>query len=179
MRKNMNSPAKRLTTLALLLALIFILVLLERMLPPLPLLPPQFGRLGLSNVIVMYSLFFMGKKEAALLLFLKSLFALMMRGPFAALLSLTGGMLSVVLIILLLILFKNKISYIALSVVGAVGHNMGQLIIASLILQNMLLFLIYLPVLLIAGAVLGTVTGILLKILIPMFNKVYTGGDNG
>jgi uncharacterized membrane protein len=90
--QDMDSPAKRLTTLALLLALIFILVLLERMLPPLPLLPPQFGRLGLSNVIVMHGLFFMGKNEAALLLSLKSLFALLMRGPFAALLSFAGGM---------------------------------------------------------------------------------------
>jgi len=88
-------------------------------------------------------------------------------------------MLSIVLIILLLFLFKNKISYITLSVVGAVGHNMGQLIVASLILQNITLFIIYLPILLIAGAVLGTVTGILLKILIPMFNKVYTGGGYG
>jgi uncharacterized membrane protein len=56
---------------------------------------------------------------------------------------------------------------------------MGQLIVACLIMQNIALFIIYLPILLIAGAVLGTVTGILLKILIPMFNKVYTGGGYG
>jgi heptaprenyl diphosphate synthase len=102
-----------------------------------------------------------------------------MRGPFAALLSFAGGMLSVALIILLLFLFKNKISYIALSVAGAIAHNIGQLIVACLIMQNMTLFIIYLPILLIAGAVLGTLTGILLEILIPIFNKAYTGGGYG
>ncbi|MCL2017086.1 MAG: Gx transporter family protein [Defluviitaleaceae bacterium] len=154
------------------LALIMVLVIIERMLPPLPMLPPQFGRLGLSNVIVMYVVFFVGKKEAITMAILKSIFNVLMRGGMAGLLSLTGGLLSVFMIIALSWLFKEKISYVALSIAGAIGHNIGQLVTACLIMQNWLLFIAYFPILLVAGAIFGTLTGIFLNIIMPIFNRI-------
>ena len=68
----------RLTGLALLFALSVVLMLLENMIPPLPALPPGV-KLGLSNIAVMYCLFYMGKENAFILLVLKSLFVFLTR----------------------------------------------------------------------------------------------------
>ncbi|MCL1884654.1 MAG: Gx transporter family protein [Defluviitaleaceae bacterium] len=163
--------SKKLTMLGLTLALVFVLSAVERMLPPLPLLPPQFSRLGLSNIAIMYLAFFVGKKEAIMIAVLKSVFVLLTRGPTAFILSLSGGLLSVFIIILLIWLFRKKVYYIALSVAGAIGHNIGQLITACIIMQNWLLFGFYLPVLIISGTVVGTATGILLKRLLPILRN--------
>lgn len=169
----MKYSAKKTALLGFMLALALILTIIERMLPFWPFLPPQFGRIGLSNVIVMYLLFFMDKKEAVIVAILKSIFNLLMRGPIAGLLSLSGGLLSIFFILILLWIFKNKQAYVPLSVFGAIGHNIGQLIVACLIMQNWLLFVGYFPILLMAGAVFGTATGILLKIIMPTFNRMY------
>ena len=169
----MTYGTKKIAFLGLMLAIALILALIERMFPSFPMLPPQFGRIGLSNVIVMYLVFFMGKKEAITVAFLKSLFVVLIRGPLAGLLSLSGGLLSVFLILLLWWVFKDKISYVALSIAGAIGHNVGQLVVFGLIMQEWRLFIIYLPILLITGAIFGTVTGIFLKIIMPIFNRIY------
>ena len=55
----MALTTKKLAFLSIMIAIIMVLVVVEGMLPPLPMLPPQFGRIGHSNVIIMY-LFFYG-----------------------------------------------------------------------------------------------------------------------
>jgi len=157
------------------LALILILTMLENMLPPFPMLPPQFGRIGLSNVIIMYLIFFLGKKEAVAMAVIKALFSVLTRGPIAGLLSLAGGLLAVVMICFLLWVFKHSISYVALSIAGAIGHNVGQLLTACVIMQNWNLFVFYFPVLLISGVIFGTITGVFLQVIMPVFNKIHKG----
>lgn len=155
--------------MGLMLAVIMILTILEHMLPPLPLLPPNV-KLGLSNVVTMYCVFFIGKKDALMLAFMKSFFVFLTRGPVAGILSLSGGLLSIIVIILLISIFKDKISYIAVSIAGALCHNLGQFIAVSVIMGANLIFY-YLPILIVSGVVLGVVTGTLLKIILPVINK--------
>jgi heptaprenyl diphosphate synthase len=164
-----------LTYLALMLALIVVLSMLEHMLPPLPFLPPNV-RLGLSNVVTMYTLFFFGRRYAFLLAFLKSAFVLLMRGVTAGILSLSGGLFSICVIILLTLFFRNRISYLILSVAGAIAHNFAQIIVASLILSTDL-FSVFWPVLLISGTVLGTLTGTLLRVVMPFMNRMFIDKD--
>jgi heptaprenyl diphosphate synthase len=167
---------KKIAFLGLMLVLIIILAIVESALPPFfPLLPPQFSRIGLSNAIVMYIVFFVGKKETFMMAVLKSLFIFSIRGPMAGMLSFSGALLSITIIILLWTLFGSKISYIALSMAGAVGHNIGQLLVASLIMQNINLFIFYLPVLLISGIIFGAITGVFLKMIMPIFSKLGGG----
>ena len=168
---------QKIAFLALLLALIFVLMLVERMLPPLPFLPPNMN-IGLSNVVIMFSLFFVGKRECFTLVVLKALFNVMMRGPIAGLLSLSGGLLSVLVIIFFVWLFKDKISYVALGIVGAIAHNVGQLLIFCFLMQSWLLFLYFSPVLLVSGSILGTLTGILLKVALPALQKAQIKFNN-
>jgi heptaprenyl diphosphate synthase len=165
----MPDKTKKIAILGLMLAIIFILNALEHMLPPLPLLPPQV-KLGLSNIITMYCLFFIGRAQAVGLNALKSFFVFLTRGPMAGLLSLCGGMLSILTIIILIYLFKERISYAAVGIAGACTHNLGQYAMISVIIYSPYLGY-YLPVLLTAGVLTGLVTGMLLKIMLPVFER--------
>ena len=154
------------------LAIIAILSAIEHiLLPPLPFLPPNM-KLGLSNIIVMYCVFFVCKTQAAALNIAKSMFVLLMRGPFAAALSFCGGILSISIIILLIKIFKERVSYTAVSVTGAIAHNIGQFAAVSVIINSPYI-IYYLPVLLISGVILGSITGLLLRIIMPAFNNIY------
>ena len=167
---NIRVATRRLTLLAMMLAMITALSALEHMLPPIPLLPPNV-RLGLSNIVTMYALFFLGKQSAFALALLKSIFVLLTRGATAGLLSLCGGLFSLFCMIAAAAIFGDRISYLILSVLGAIAHNIGQIVTASLLTgTNLLTF--YLPILIISGIVMGCVTGTLLRVVMPLFRGI-------
>ena len=168
--ENINKRTIDLTTTAMMFALIMVFSVLESTFTPLLGLPPGI-RLGLTNILVMYSLFFINKPTAFMLVILKSVFVFITRGGIAGFLSFSGGMLALVVMILLIILFKDNISILILSIAGAIAHNIGQLMIASLLLHQNLV-LVYLPVLLISGIVVGTITGSLLRVTLPALRKI-------
>lgn len=155
----------RLTLTALFLAMALVLSYVENLLPALPFLPPGV-KLGLSHVVIMYCLFFVGAPSAFWIALLKSLFVLLTRGMIAAFLSLSGGMLSLLCLFTLSRVGGKRISYLALSATGAIVHNLGQLFGVSLLISHSFLFY-YIPVLLISGLLTGLVTGILLRIVMP------------
>ena len=158
-----------LATMAMMLAIVVILSALESMLPPLPFAPPGI-RLGLANVVSMYALLMMGKKQAIVLVVLKSAFVFISRGVFAGFLSASGGFFSLLLIVLLIVVYKNA-SYIAISVVGAMAFNFAQITVASIILSTNILIL-YWPYIIIGGVVLGSITGKVLQVVMPYFQKL-------
>lgn len=161
---------KLLVLTALLFAVALVLSIVENSLPTLPIAVPGI-KLGLSNIAVMYALFFLDKKSAFMIATLKASFVLITRGPIAGLLSFCGGMLSLVIMSILLIIFKDKISYFVLSIFGSVFHNVGQFVAISLIYTNMYLWA-YLPFLLIAGVIAGAATSTLLRFIIPAFKRL-------
>ena len=160
---------KQMVLTALLFAVVLVLSVLENELQ-IPVPVPGI-KLGLSNIVVMYSLFFVEKKEALLLAVLKSLFVFLTRGAVASLLSLCGGLLSISVMILFLMILKEKISYLMISILGAVFHNVGQMIAISILYTNVLLWA-YLPVLLISGIIAGAATSTLLKVTLPALKKI-------
>ena len=163
---------RRLTLTALFLAMTLVLSYVEHLLPALPFMPPGV-KLGLSHIIIMYCLFVIGSPSALLLAVLKSLFVFLTRGLIAGLLSALGGLLSLLVMTVLVRLHKT-LSYTFLSVVGAVSHNIGQLIGASLLISHTVL-LYYLPVLLISGLVMGLITGTLLRVVMPALRRIHGG----
>jgi len=169
-QRTINSlKIKQMVLTALLFAVVLVLSVLENELQ-IP-VPVPGVKLGLSNIVVMYSLFFVEKKEALLLAVLKSLFVFLTRGAVASLLSLCGGLLSISVMILFLLIFKEKISYLMISILGAVFHNVGQMIAISILYTNVLLWA-YLPVLLVSGIIAGAATSTLLKVTLPALKKV-------
>lgn len=160
---------KRMVLTGLLFAVVLVLSVVENELQ-IP-VPVPGVKLGLSNIVVMYSLFFVEKKEALLLAVLKALFVFLTRGAVAALLSLCGGLLSVLIMILFLLIFKEKISYLMISILGAVFHNIGQIVAISFIYTNIFLWA-YFPVLLISGIIAGFATSTLLKVTLPALKRL-------
>lgn len=156
--------------MGLMFALSLVLTFVEYSIPPIPMLPPGV-KLGLSNIVTMYCLFFLGTKPAFTIVFLKSSFVLLIRGGTAFLMSLSGGLLSASVMMLLLMLTSLKLSYLVISIAGAITHNIGQIIIASFMLGAGML-VAYLPLLIISGVIMGNITGTLLKVIMPAFNML-------
>lgn len=163
------SKAKHISYMAMLLTLIVVLSIFESTLSALAALPPGV-KLGLANIVTMFALFFLGKKVAFSLTIAKGIFVLITRGFTSGVLSISGGILSICVIIILSAIFRDKISYLLLSIAGAVFHNIGQLIALIVILDNNRYTLYYLPVLIISGLIMGTITGVLLKSLLPVLS---------
>lgn len=151
---------QRLTRLALLFALAMALSFLESLLPPPPVPAPGF-KYGLSNIVIMYALLHMRAGDALILVLLKSLFALLYRGPLAAFIALCGGLLSFALTVLLLHHRQKKISYLMLSCISALAHNAGQFAAISL-LYGLSLFALF-PFLTLTAIGTGAVTAVLLQ----------------
>ncbi len=159
MASSHQTSAKRVAQLGLLFALAMALSYVEWLIPPAPGLPPGI-KLGLSNIVTMYTLYCLHLREALLLLLVKALFTFLVRGFTGALLSLCGGLCSVWVMFLLLSMGGKRLSVVLISAFGGMAHNLGQLLGAMLLLRMSVLW-IYLPILLLAGILMGCITGIL------------------
>jgi heptaprenyl diphosphate synthase len=116
-------------------------------------------KLGLANTVLLYALYLLDIPSAILLMFLKvGVSGLMFGGPAAMLYSFAGGVLSLVMMILAR-RFKG-LSIVGVSIMGAVSHNIGQMLVAIFVVQTRAI-LAYLPILLIAAAITGTLTGLI------------------
>ena len=148
---------KKLITLALLTAVSLVLFVVENQIPA-P-VPVPGVKLGLGNIIVVCVLFLYGRREALAVLLAKVLLSALLTGSLGALAySLSGGLLSLGVMCLLKGLLNRKQLWVG-SVLGAMFHNLGQLLAAMAIAQTPGL-LGYLPVLLLSGMVTGLFTGL-------------------
>lgn len=169
-KKKNKTDTQRLALTGLLFAGAMVLSVAESMLPPVP-VPVPGVKFGLSNIAVMYALFFLGGREAYFLACLKSVFVFAMRGAVAGALSLAGGVLSVSVMLFLYLLFKERLSYLSVSMFGAIFHNIGQFLVILLLYTGMNMWP-YLPVLILSGIAAGAVTATLLRFLIPSLSWV-------
>lgn len=167
---------QKLVLTSLFFAIAIILSVIENSLPPLPISIPGV-KFGLSNIAVMYVLFFIGKNQAFSIVLLKAIFVFSTRGWIASVLSLSGGLLSVTVMILLMYVFREKASYLILSIFGAISHNVGQLAAVSIVYTNLYL-LYFFPFLLVSGVMAGIVTSVLLNIIKPAFTRVGFSKNN-
>ena len=117
-------------------------------------------KLGLANIVVMYALFFMGPKQALVLDVLK-----------AGFLSLCGGLLSLLVMWLLYYHCPLRPTWFILSVCGALAHNIGQLLGASVILSTAV-SLYYAPIMLVLGLVMGMLTSVTLRAMLPALGRL-------
>lgn len=161
---------KGLVLSGLLFAIAIVLSIAENSLPSIFIAVPGV-KLGLSNIAVMYALFFLKKRQAFSIAILKAIFVFITRGLVAGFLSFSGGILSLIIMSMIIIVFKEKVSYLLISIVGAVAHNIGQIFAISVILTQVYIWA-YLPVLLITGVLAGIATSTLLKFILPAFKKL-------
>ncbi len=127
------------------------------------LIPINFGipgvKIGLSNIVTVIGLYFMSPIDTAIVLIARILLSGLLFGNFLSILySLVGGILSFAVMFLLR---KIKIfTASGVSIAGSVSHNIGQIIVAIFLVQNINI-IYYLPVLLISGVLMGFLIGII------------------
>lgn len=129
------------------------------------LIPINFGipgaKLGLANLMTVLVLYKMGIKEALALSVTRIILSGFMFGNlFGILYSLSGGLLS--FLVMVLLKKSDRFSVAGVSIGGGTAHNIGQLLVAMVVVQTYQVWY-YLPVLLVAGEVTGLLIGLVAK----------------
>lgn len=153
---------KKLTVLSLCIAIAMVLSFIESQIPAFVAIPGV--KAGLANIAVVYALYKLGWKEAILVSMVRVVLVSLLFGNFMSLFySLAGAALSLAGMIVLK--KTDRFSCVAVSVTGGVLHNIGQILIAGIILETDVLRY-YLPFLLVSGTIAGIIIGILAAYLV-------------
>ena len=154
---------KHLARLALLTTVALILFTVEAQLPPL--IPIPGVKLGLANIVTVYAVFRYGSRDALMILLVRVFLGSVFAGAMMAFLfSLCGGLLCWLTMIPLRRILTERQIWVC-GVIGAVFHNIGQMIVCLAIYRTPAV-LVYLPVLMLSGIVTGLFTGLTAQFLL-------------
>ena len=152
-----NKTAKWVALYGMLISLAFIFSYIEAVIP-IP-IPVPGVKLGLANLVLIVGLYTVGISGTIAVSLVRIVLVGFTFGNFSSMIySLAGGIVSLVLMILLK--KTGKFSQIGVSIIGGIGHNIGQLTAAALITETAGVFY-YLPFLIVAGVIAGAVIGLL------------------
>ena len=126
------------------------------------LVPISFGipgvKLGLANLIIVIALYKIPLREVYVLSIVRVLLSGVLFGNyFSIAYSLAGGLLS--LTVMALLKKEGGFSVIGISIAGGVCHNIGQLVVAMIVVETFAMSY-YMPVLLVAGLITGFLIGV-------------------
>lgn len=162
------NKTKRMVFLSFLVSIALVIYIIEAQIPVL--FPGM--KLGLANMISLAALILLGWKEALLIMILRTTLGSIFGGTMPSFMfSLAGGFLSNIIMIILYKNFKNSISIWTISICGAVFHNIGQLFVASIVVQSFRIY-VYLPVLLVSAILTGYFIGLCTKFLTTHIAKI-------
>jgi heptaprenyl diphosphate synthase len=154
--------AKKVAFLGLAIALAMIFSFVESQIPALVALPGV--KVGLPNLVMVFLLYRVGWKETVIVSIIRIFLTSLLFGNMQTLtFSIAGAVLS--LLGMALLKKTGKFTEIVVSVAGGVLHNIGQIAMASIILETDALRY-YLPFLLVSGILAGVVIGLISGILI-------------
>ena len=124
-------------------------------------------KLGFANIVILVTLYEVGILEAVFINLVRVLVVSLVRGSFLSMgffMSLTGAFLSLGVMILLKVVIK-KFSIIGVSVVGALFHVFGQILIAMLYMSSVYV-VFYLPIIAASAVVTGIIVGFVARAII-------------
>lgn len=126
-------------------------------------------KLGLANIVIVTALYRLGVKYAFTINIIRIFLAgFLFSGVFGILYSLAGGLLSFAV---MLAVKKCRIfSIVGVSLAGGVAHNLGQLLTAAFLVENLKVF-VYFPVLVFSGLIFGILIGIVAGMIIDRLDK--------
>lgn len=166
----MGKTSRKLAYLGLCTAVALILAYVEVLLPPLYTAVPGI-KLGLPNIAILFVLYRYGVRYAAAVSFVRmAVVALLFGNPMTFVYSLAGAALS--LLVMSLLRRLDFLSIVGVSVAGGVFHNVGQILMAMLLLGTAELGY-YLIVL----AITGTISGIFVGLCGALAVKRISGGN--
>lgn len=137
------------------------------------LIPFNFGipgvKLGIANLVVVIALYTMSAGEAIAIAVIRIFLSALTFGNFFSVsYSLCGGLLSFAVMYLAK---KTKLSVVGVSMLGGVSHNIGQIIVAAIVMETVRIAY-YMPVLLVSGLITGLLLGIVAKLVIPKISYI-------
>lgn len=152
--------SKKVSLLALFTAFAVVLGYVESFIPSIGI---PGVKLGLANLAVLLSLYFLGTYQGIVISLIRILIIGMFFGNlFSILFSIAGAVISYSVMVILK--KTGKVSMITVGIFGGVFHNIGQTIVAIFVVDTYQV-VYYLPVLiitgLITGAIIGTVTNLI------------------
>ena len=153
---------RKIATLALAIALAMILSFVESQIPAFVAIPGV--KVGLANIAVVFVLYKLGWKEAVLISLVRVFMVSVLFGTAVSLFySVAGAVLSLTGMVPLK--RTGLFSTVAVSVTGGVLHNVGQILMACLLLEtNVIVY--YLPFLILSGVIAGVVIGVVAAIMV-------------
>ena len=164
----MNDRIRKVTTCALFAAIALTIWVVESLLPPLT--PVPGIKPGLANIVTVFTVYFLGAPYAAGVLIVRLVLGALLTGQVSALLY--GGPAGIAALMLAVLLKKVLTEdYIWVnSALSAVLHNTVQILIAWAVTKTAAI-LLYLPLLVIAGVVAGSFTGLCAKFALKALRK--------
>lgn len=166
MQKN---STKKTALFGMLIALAFILSYVESMISFNFIVPGI--KLGLANIVVLIALYLLGAKSAIALSLIR---VILVSFTFGNLYSLWYSIAGAVLSYLVMLLLKNikGFSMVGVSVAGGVAHNLGQIVVAMIVLGRGMIY--YMSLLMIGGILTGTLIGVLGAIILSQVKRAYS-----
>lgn len=165
------SKTFRIVFISILVSQALALYTVESMIP-VPFIAPG-AKLGLTNLITVIALYTSNsKKDVFLIIIIRLLLSTMFSGNLSTFMySAAGAILSYFAMVSIKSIGKEKISIIGVSAVGAFTHNLSQLLVGSVVIQNIGVML-YLPILAVAGVGTGIFIGITSNFVVQHMSKL-------
>lgn len=156
-----HSTSRKTALSGMLIALAFALSYLEFLVPLQLLVPIPGFRLGFANIVAMFALLCIDRQTAFAIVLIRPCLQAALFGTVGSLLfSLSGGLLAFLIMLRLKKWYPDFFSVFGVSMAGAAGHNLGQVLCAVCYFQSASLFS-YLPYLLILSIPMGLFTGLI------------------
>ena len=157
------SASRRIALTAALSAVALTIFVAEGQIPPV--VPFAGAKLGLANIVTLVAMVVLGRREAGAVLAVRLVLGSVFGGGFSALMfSAVGGLFAYIVMCLLVGVLPEKLLWVV-SVLAAVAHNAGQLLVAVLVTGTPQI-LVYALILAAAGVATGVFTGIASMLLI-------------
>lgn len=158
---------RKITLLALLCAIALTIFMVEAQIPAL--VPIPGIKLGLANIVTVFTVFAIGSKEAAAVLFVRIFLGAVFAGNFSTIFySAAGGTCAIGVTVLLKRILTRKQLWVA-GTLGAIAHSIGQMAMAIAITATPGLA-VYLPVMIVVSILTGTFTGLCAQLLVNRGN---------
>ena len=155
--------------MALLTAASLILFVVEAQIPSL--IPVPGVKLGLANIITLVAMVLLSRREAGLVLLVRILLGAVFAGsPSTLLYSAAGGALAYAVMCLLVRRVPEERLWL-ISILAALAHNAGQLLVCILVTRTSQL-IVYAPVLAASGILTGAFTGLAATFLVKALRKI-------
>lgn len=159
---------RQLTYMAVLTAVALTIFVAEAQIPAL--VPIPGIKLGLANIVTVYAVFALGPGPAAMILLARVLLGSLFSGGATIFYSLTGGLCCYLVTLVIRKLVTMRQIWVC-SVLGAMAHNIGQIVVAMAITRTPGIAA-YLPILLVSGILTGLFTGLCAQFLTDRLRRL-------